>query len=127
MSPGTEEWLQQAAKRTNLPKGALLEALADESIRIRRFPGISFRGPEHDRRAWVVGTGLDVWEIVEGHDEMGREQLLHDSTLSTRAVDLALTYRDRYPQEIDDAIQENRQRIDYWQHRYPGVLITTAE
>lgn len=127
LSPDIEAWLQQEARRTNLPKGALLEALAGEGIRVRRFPGIAFRGPEHDRRAWVVGTGLDVWEIVEDHDEVGREELLRDGTLSVRAIDLALAYRQRYPQEIDRAIVENSQPIAYWQQRYPGVLITSTE
>jgi hypothetical protein len=86
LSLDTQEWLQQEARRTHLPKGTLLEALAGEGVRMRRFPGIAFRGFERDRRAWVVGTGLDVWEVVEGHDEMGRERLLRESSLSTRTV-----------------------------------------
>jgi hypothetical protein len=48
-------WLERENRRTRLPKSALLEILAEESIRTRRFPGIGFRGPEHARRAWVIG------------------------------------------------------------------------
>ncbi|MDQ5819639.1 MAG: hypothetical protein M3334_14915 [Actinomycetota bacterium] len=62
----------------------MLEDLAEESIRARRFPGIGFRGSEHSRRAWVIGTGFDVWEIVELYEGKGRERLLseHNASLS---------------------------------------------
>ena len=53
-------WLERENRRTRLPKSALLEILAQESIRTRRFSGMGFRGPEHSRRAWVIGKGLDV-------------------------------------------------------------------
>jgi hypothetical protein len=72
-------WLERENRRTRLPKSALLEILAKESIRTRRFPGIGFRGPEHARRAWVIGTGLDVWEMVELYE--GRAK--RDSSPST--------------------------------------------
>ena len=48
-------WLERENRRTRLPKSALLEALAEESIRPRRFPGIGFRGPEHSRRLLHLG------------------------------------------------------------------------
>jgi hypothetical protein len=78
-------WLERENRRTKLPKGALLEALAEESIRTRRFPGIGFRGPEHSRRAWVIGTGLDVWEVVELYKGKGREAALGTQHLGAPA------------------------------------------
>jgi hypothetical protein len=76
LSEEVEGWLERENRRTRLPKSALLEGLAEESIRTRRFPGIGFRGPEHSRRAWWIGTGLDVWELVELHEGKGKERLL---------------------------------------------------
>ena len=35
------------------------------------FPGVAFRGADWERRAWVIGTALDVWEIVEAFDDIG--------------------------------------------------------
>jgi hypothetical protein len=52
-------WLERENRRTRLLKSALLEILAEESIRTGSFPSIGFKGPEHARRAWVIGTGLD--------------------------------------------------------------------
>jgi hypothetical protein len=62
-----EELLELEAKRAGIPKTRMLERLADEALRMRRFPGIVFRGPEHRRRASVAGTGMDVWEVVMLH------------------------------------------------------------
>ena len=70
LRPEVERRLEEEAGRARRPKTVMLEALADEGLRMRRFPGIGFRGPEHDRRAWVMGTGLDVWEMVELYGTM---------------------------------------------------------
>jgi uncharacterized protein (DUF433 family) len=99
-------WLERENRRTRLPKSALLESLAEESIRTRRFPGIGFRGPEHSRRPWVIGTGLDVWEIMELYEGNGKERLLSEHNVSERQLDLALSYYEMYPREIDEALDD---------------------
>jgi hypothetical protein len=101
LSEEVGSWLERENRRTRLPKSALLEILAEESIRTRRFPGIGFRGPEHSRRVWVIGTGLDVWELVELYE--GKERLLSGHNVSERQLDL--TYYEMYPREIDEALE----------------------
>jgi len=62
LSEEVEGWLERENRRTRLPKSALLEALAEESIRTRRFPGMSLRGAstqgERGRSAqnWMSGS-----------------------------------------------------------------------
>src|SRR5215210_7874980 len=104
LSEEVRGWLERENRRTKLPKSALLEILAEESIRTRRFPGIGFRGPEHSRRAWVIGTALDVWEVVELYKGKGRKRLLSEHNISERQLDVALSYHEAYPREIDEAI-----------------------
>ena len=115
-------WLERENRRTKLPKSALLEALAEESIRTRRFPGIGFRGPEHSRRAWVIGTGLDVWEVVELYEGNGKERLLTEHNVSERQLDLALSYREAFPHEIDEALEENARSPEEWHAFSPFVI-----
>ncbi len=115
-------WLERENRRTRLPKSVLLEVLAGESIRARRFPGIGFRGPEHSRRAWVIGTGLDVWEIVEFYKGKGRERLLSEHNVSERQVDLALSYHEVYSREIDEALEENARSPEKWHEISPSVI-----
>lgn len=122
LSEEVEGWLERENRRTKLPKGALLEALAEESIRARRFPGIGFRGPEHSRRAWVIGTGLDVWELVELHEGKGKERLLEEHNVSERQLELALSYRRVFPQEIEEALEENARSPEEWHELYPSVV-----
>jgi hypothetical protein len=113
-------WLERENRRTRLPKSALLESLAEESIRTRRFPGIGFRGQEHARRAWVIGTGLDVWELVELYE--GKERLISEHNVSERQVDLALSYYEAYPREIAQALEENARPPEQWHKISPSVI-----
>ena len=122
LSEEVRRWLELENRRTKLSKSALLEILAEESIRTRRFPGIGFRGPEHSRRAWVIGTGLDVWEVVELYKGKGRERLLSEHNVSERQLDLALSYHEAYPREIDEALEENARTPEEWRQVSPSML-----
>lgn len=118
-----EELLELEAERAGIPKTRMLERLAEEALRMRRFPGIVFRGPEHRRRASVVGTGMDVWEILMLHGAEGRETLLETHPVTERQLDMALAYHREYPQEIDRFLEENDRPPEYWQKLYPGLNI----
>ena len=45
LNPRIESRITQIARETKRSKSAVLEELADEAERTRRFPGIAFRGP----------------------------------------------------------------------------------
>lgn len=122
LSEEVEGWLERENRRTKLPKGALLETLAEESIRVRRFPGIGFRGPENSRRAWMMGTGLDIWELVEIYEGKGRERLLDEHDVTERQLDLSLSYRESYPREINEALQENARSPQEWHELSPAII-----
>jgi hypothetical protein len=120
-------WLERENRRTKLPKSALLEILAEESIRTRRFPGIGFRVSEHSRRAWVIGTALDVWELVEHYEGKGTERVLSEHNVSERQLDLALSYYETYPREIDEALEENERAPEEWHEISPSVIPSPPE
>lgn len=60
LSQTTDRFVEAEARRTKRSKGAIVEALTEEAARMRRFPGIGFRDEDANRRAWMIGTGLDV-------------------------------------------------------------------
>ena len=126
LTRATDSWVTEEARRTRRSKGAVVEALAEEAARMRRFPGIAFRGPEHDRRAWIIGTALDVWQIVEAYEDMGEPRLMEEGDLSERSVKLALAYREAYPEEVDEAIASNRRSEEEWKSLYPGLILGTG-
>lgn len=95
---------------------------------MRLFPGVAFRGPEYDRRAWIIGTAFDVWEIVSaGRDFDSTEALLSETSLSKRQVRLALAYAEHFPEEIEDAIQRNRISLNELRRELPGAAIMSLD
>jgi len=120
----TDRAVEAEARRTRRSKGAVVESLAEEAMRVRRFPGIGFRGDDARRRPWILGSGLDLWEIVHMLEDYGSiERLVRDTQLTERQVKLALAYRDAYPEEIEEAIAENRRSAAELGELYPFVEI----
>lgn len=115
------------AKRTKRSRSAVVEAFTEETARTRRFPGVAFRGDDASRRAWVVGSGLDVWEIVHMLEDFGSMwKLMAQTHLTERQIRLALFYRDEYPEEIGEAIEENRRPLEELKTLYPFVQIDAS-
>jgi uncharacterized protein (DUF433 family) len=124
LSRSLDEYVAREAKRTKRTKSSVLESLIAEAARARQFPGIAFRGDDWDRRPWVVGTGLDVWEIVQAFQDFGSvSALTSGSRLGEREAALALNYYDRFPDEIDACIEENRTDPAELKRRYPHITL----
>jgi uncharacterized protein (DUF433 family) len=123
LSRSTQRLVEAEAKRTRRSKSAIVESFTEEAARVRRFPGIGFHGDDVERCAWVMGTGLDVWEIIEMLQDYGSvERLVKDTQLTPAHIRIATAYHDAYPDEIDDAIAENRRSPEEWAELYPFVV-----
>src|SRR6266542_6061174 len=98
-------FVKEEARRLQRSRGTLVEAYTAEAIRTRRYPGIGFRGDDERRRAWVVGTGLDVWELIALLNEHGSERALaEEHGLTPGQIRIARAYYDEFPDEIDELI-----------------------
>jgi uncharacterized protein (DUF433 family) len=123
----TDRMVEEEARRTRRSKSAIVESLTDEAIRMRRFAGIGFRGEDAARRPWVIGSGLDIWEIIEMLVDLGSIERLADGTqLTERQVRLAIAYRESYPEEIAEAIAQNRRTADEWHDLFPFVELSSV-
>ncbi len=124
ISADTDELIVAEARRTHRSKGAVVGALAEEALRTRMFPGIAFRGEDWERRPWVIGTALDVWQVVDAHRDMGSvEAMVAASNLNGRQIRLALAYYERFPDEIDEAIAQNRRPLARLRTEYPFIEV----
>lgn len=120
LSDATDQFVVAEANRTRRSKSAVVEMLTEEAARMRRFPGLAFRGDDVARRPWVIGTGLDVWQIVEASEHFSSPEEMADQTdLEARHVRLALAYRDQYPDEIAEAIAINQRDVAELERLYP--------
>src|SRR3990172_4255355 len=111
-------------RRSGRPRSAVVEELAEEAAKTRLFPGIAFRGSP--RRAWGIGSGLDVWEIIE----LLRSYRADLSTLreshplvTERHVRLARSYAERFPEEVEWHLGENRRPLEELRQLYPFLQV----
>ena len=122
LSDITDRLVSEEAKRTRRTKGAVVEALAEEALRTRRFPGIAFRGSDWNRRPWVIGTALDVWEIVAASRSYRTpSEMVPATDLTEPQIRLALAYYAEFPDEIEAAIAENERPLAEFQRQYPTI------
>lgn len=118
-SGGTWTRRQPPESRTRISSPALAEQ-AKETERMREFPGIAFRGK--DKRAWVVGTPFDVWEIVEEYRTVGLKGMLEEDDIPEDKMLLALSYYRAHPFEVDADINENRRIIEREMESKPELV-----
>jgi hypothetical protein len=127
MSRLLEALVNEEATRTRRSKGAVVEALAEEALKTRLFPGIAFRGVDWERRAWVIGTALDVWEIVAAyHDFASVAAMAAKTDVTERHIRLAVAYHERFPAEIDDAIARNQRSLEELQAEFPTIDVASV-
>ena len=70
----------------------------------------------------MIGSGLDVWEIIQMLEDFGSsETLVNDTPLSLAQVRLAVAYREAYQGEIDDAIADNRRPLSDVADLFPFI------
>lgn len=112
----------ESRKRISSP---VLAEQAKETERMREFPGIAFRGK--DKRAWVVGTPFDVWEIVEEYRTVGLKGMLEEGDIPEDKMLLALSYYRAHPFEVDADINENRGIIEREMESKPELVFQVPQ
>jgi uncharacterized protein (DUF433 family) len=115
--------VDEEARRTGRSKSAVVEDLALEASKARRFPGIVFQGEWPDREPAIADTGFDVWQLCETIDNYGSiAKVVADFPLVTELhCRLARSYRDAYPDEIEVAIANNNRSPEELRALYPFI------
>ena len=101
-----------------------MEELAEEAAKTRLFPGVAFRG--WPRRAWVIGSGLDVWEIIDLLSSYRSDfvQLLESHPMVTeRHIRLARTYAERFPEDVERHLSERQRPLEELRQLYPFLQV----
>ena len=104
-----------------------LKEAAEEGEKMRRHPGIVFTGTGELRRATLVRSVFDVWEVVDLYKDKGRERLFSEHPISEEQLETALSYYEAYSEEVDAIIEENDQPLEYWRKKYPDLKISVTE
>ncbi len=107
-------------RRSGRSRSAVVEELTEEAAKTRLHPGIAFR--DRPRRAWVIGSGLDVWEIIEmlrSYDGDEESLLANHPLLNVRRLRAAQAYAERFPEETEPLIEENHRPLEELLELYP--------
>lgn len=109
LAPGTRERLAGCARRAGLPERALAQRYVEEGLRHDAHPLIQFLDGPSGRRASLVGSGLDVWEVIDivrGNDGSIEEAAAY-LEVPIGLVQAAVAYYGQYSEEIDGEIALN--------------------
>jgi len=106
----TVERLGKHAKRRHIAPRTLAQRYVEEGLRMDEHPLVRFVDGPAGRRARMLGTSLDVWELISVvRDNDGDVRAAADYLeLPLGLVQAAVSYYGAYPEEIDDWIELNR-------------------
>ncbi len=107
--PGVSERLAAHARRGGLAPRTLAQRLVNEGLRREDHPLIRFADGPTGRRAALVGSGLDVWEVIDTvrQNDNDPEEAAAYLEIAPRLVQAAVVYYGEYREEIDAEIALN--------------------
>jgi len=113
LSETTIKRLGTHARRLHLPPRTLAQRYVEEGLRMDEHPLVRFADGPAGRRARLVGTGKDVWEVIATvHDNDGDlAETARYLEIPLGLVQAAVTYYGAYREEIDEWIELNAQEV----------------
>ncbi len=121
--PITVRGLKQRADETGATQTALVERYIEEGLRRDAHPLIAFRDGEVGRRSALLGSRLDVAQIVASirQNDNSVEATADYLEIPVEHVEAALRYYVEYKDEIDAWIERSEQiatrERELWQRR----------
>jgi uncharacterized protein (DUF433 family) len=116
----TLDRLRTRAKRLGTPPRTLAQRYVDEGLRQDQHPLVHFVDGVSGRRAALVGSGLDVWEVIatvrDNNNDL--EEAAQYLGVSLGLVQAAVAYYGEYRAEIDSEMADNDIA---WKHGYEAV------
>ncbi len=126
-APATVARLKQRALDVHAPQTALAERYIEEGLRHDEYPLIYFRDGDAGRRPALLGTRLDVAEVIATirQNENSVEHAADYLEIPIEHVDACLRYYGDYKDEIDRWIERTRavaeRERERWQRRQQAL------
>jgi hypothetical protein len=112
--PGrTVDALAARARRAQLPPRTLAQRYVEEGLRMDAHPLVRFADGPSGRRARLIGSGLDVWEVIAAVREHSGDigETAAYLALTSALVQAAVGYYGAYTEEVDEWIDLNESDI----------------
>ncbi len=123
------EALSRAARRMGRTPSEAAAFLLEEALRQREFAFIEFRDSPVGRQAYLQGTRLAIWQIESLARAFDRDahRVAEHLSLPPVQIEAALRYAEAFPQEIEDAIKDNKWAASNIQRIVPGIKMISAD
>src|SRR3954468_14679155 len=110
LAQGTLDRLDARAAHAQVPPRTLAQRYVEEGLRMDEHPLVRFVDGPAGRRARLVGSGSDVWEVIATvRDNDGDVTAAADYLeLPLGLVQAAVTYYGAFRDEIDEWIERNK-------------------
>ncbi len=120
--------IRAKARASGKPVSRVIREMLELMLRMQRFPGIVFVEGPAGRRAHLVGTGLDVWEVMALLREYsGVAKLRQDfPQLSPMAIQIARAYAEAFPEEISTFLELNDQTPQQLREKLPWLEVARS-
>ena len=111
LNDATISRLGARARRVHLPPRTLAQRYVEEGLRMDEHPLIRFADGPAGRRARLVGTGKDVWEVITVVRDTGggAAESARYLEIPLGLIQAAIAYYGAYTAEIDQQIDANDQ------------------
>jgi len=111
LSDATIARLGRHAQRVHLAPRTLAQRYVEEGLRMDEHPLVRFAEGPAGRRARLMGTGKDVWEVIAIVRDNGGDiaEAARYLEMPLGLVQAAVTYYGAYTDEIDQWIEVNAQ------------------
>lgn len=125
--PHTLARLKQRSHDVGAPQATLAERYIDEGLRVDEHPGVYFREGGSGRRPAVLGTRLDVAQLVETLRQNGNsvEETADYLDIPAEHVATALRYYAAYTEEIDAWVAQSRaaaeRELELWRRQQQAL------
>ncbi len=124
----TLERLEERAGLDQQPKTSLAQRYVEEGLRMDDHPGIHFVQGPAGRRPALLGTGLDVWEVIETvrANENSLSEAAEYLELPEQLVRTAVAYYADYPDEIQEWIERVHRLAEREEQRWLNAQAALA-
>jgi uncharacterized protein (DUF433 family) len=111
LNDATISRLGARAQRVHLAPRTLAQRYVEEGSRMDEHPLVRFADGPAGRRARLLGTGKDVWEVIEvvRDNDGDAAETARYLEIPLGLVQAAIAYYGAYTAEVDQAIQVNQQ------------------
>jgi uncharacterized protein (DUF433 family) len=123
------ERLKRVARRYGRTHSEAAALLLEESLRQQEFTFVEFRDSPVGRQAYLKGSRLAIWQVLwfASQTDATPATIAEQLAVPEATIQAAFTYARAYPNEIDNAIEDQAYAGASLERLIPQLVIATVD